>query len=98
MKATFSCSRRSFDNCINPGVYPLRRCSNKQRPIPISKKCRLCKTVKLLNQFEVDDKTKDKHSTICKDLHKLLYVIIALSLLHKGQRVEVSDIEFKLST
>jgi hypothetical protein len=39
----------------------------KMGPIPISKKCRLCRTVKLLNQFEIDDKTKDKHSTICKD-------------------------------
>ncbi len=36
------------------------------RPIPISKKCSLCKSVKLLNQFEIDDKTKDKHATICK--------------------------------
>ena len=35
--------------------------------IPISKKCRLCKSVKLLNQFEIDDKAKDKHATICKD-------------------------------
>ena len=24
--------------------------------IPISKKCRLCKTVKLLNEFEIDEK------------------------------------------
>ena len=39
----------------------------KTGPIPISKKCRLCKTVKLLNQFEIDNKTKDKHGTICKD-------------------------------
>jgi hypothetical protein len=33
----------------------------KTGPIPISKKCRLCKSVKLLNQFEIDDKAKDKH-------------------------------------
>ena len=33
----------------------------KAGPIPISKKCRLCKSVKLLNQFEIDDKAKDKH-------------------------------------
>ena len=39
----------------------------KTRPIPISKICRLCKSVKLLNQFEIDDKTKDKHTAICKD-------------------------------
>ncbi|MGC2683387.1 MAG: hypothetical protein WA323_16115 [Candidatus Nitrosopolaris sp.] len=39
----------------------------KTGPIPISKKCRICKTVKLLNQFEIDNKTKDKHATICKD-------------------------------
>jgi hypothetical protein len=32
-----------------------------------SKKCRLCKSVKLLNQFEIDDKAKDKHAAICKD-------------------------------
>jgi hypothetical protein len=36
-------------------------------PNPISKKCRLCKTVKLLNEFEIDEKKKDKHETICKD-------------------------------
>lgn len=36
-------------------------------PIPISKKCRLCKTVKLLNEFEFNEKKKDKHGTICKD-------------------------------
>jgi hypothetical protein len=39
----------------------------KTGPIPISKKCRLCKSIKLLNQFEIDDKAKDKHATICKD-------------------------------
>jgi RecJ-like exonuclease len=39
----------------------------KTGPIPICKKCRLCKGVKLLNQFEIDDKTKDKHAAICKD-------------------------------
>ena len=36
-------------------------------PNPISKKCRLCKTVRLLNEFEIDEKKKDKHATICKD-------------------------------
>jgi hypothetical protein len=35
--------------------------------IPISKKCRLCKTVKLLNEFEIDEKRKDKHENVCKD-------------------------------
>ena len=39
----------------------------KIEPIPISKKCRLCKSVKLLNQFEIDDKAKDNHAAICKD-------------------------------
>jgi len=39
----------------------------KTGPIPISKKCRLCKSVKLLNQFEINVKAKDKHATICKD-------------------------------
>jgi len=39
----------------------------KTEPIPISKECRLCKSVKLLNQFEIDDKAKDKHTAICKD-------------------------------
>ena len=39
----------------------------KTGPIPISKKCTLCKSVKLLNQFEIDDKAKDKHAAICKD-------------------------------
>jgi len=37
------------------------------RPIPISKKCRLCKTIKLLNEFEIDEEKKDKHAAICKD-------------------------------
>src|SRR5215470_2220203 len=37
------------------------------RPIPISKKCRLCKTIKLLNEFEIDEEKKDKHAAICKE-------------------------------
>ena len=43
------------------------RSQSGRRFIPISKKCRLCKTVKLLNEFEIDEKTKDKHATICKE-------------------------------
>src|SRR5215469_9634378 len=37
------------------------------RPIPISKKCKLCKTIKLLNDFEIDEEKKDKHAAICKE-------------------------------
>jgi hypothetical protein len=37
------------------------------QPIPISKKCGLCKTIKLLNEFEIDEKKKDKHAAICKE-------------------------------
>ena len=37
------------------------------RPIPISKKCKLCKTIKLLNEFEIDEEKKDKHAAICKE-------------------------------
>src|SRR5215467_7526181 len=37
------------------------------RPIPISKKCRLCKLFKLLNEFEIDEEKKDKHAAICKE-------------------------------
>jgi hypothetical protein len=37
------------------------------RRIPISKKCGLCKTIKLLNEFEIDEKKKDKHAAICKE-------------------------------
>ncbi len=51
----------------------------KTGPIPISKKCRLCKSAKLLNQFEIDDKTKDKHAAICKDC------FVKQSLLSKQQ-------------
>src|SRR5215469_5281786 len=36
------------------------------QPIPISKKCGLCKTIKLLNEFEIDEE-KDKHAAICKE-------------------------------
>jgi hypothetical protein len=34
---------------------------------PIQKRCRICQTVKLLNQFEIDERVKDKHESICKD-------------------------------
>jgi hypothetical protein len=34
--------------------------------IPISKECRVCKTIKL-NEFEINKKTKDKHATTCKE-------------------------------
>jgi hypothetical protein len=37
------------------------------QPIPISKKCGLCKTIKLLNEFEIDEEKKDKHAAICKE-------------------------------
>jgi RecJ-like exonuclease len=37
------------------------------QPIPISKKCRSCGTVKLLNEFEIDEKREDKHENVCKD-------------------------------
>jgi len=37
------------------------------RPIPISKKCGLCKTIKLLNEFEIDEEKKDRHAAICKE-------------------------------
>jgi hypothetical protein len=32
-----------------------------------SKKCGLCKTIKLLNEFEIDEEKKDKHAAICKE-------------------------------
>ena len=28
---------------------------------------RLCKTIKLLNEFEIDEEKKDKHAAICKE-------------------------------
>src|SRR5215469_3740678 len=37
------------------------------RRIPISKKCGLCKTIKLLNEFEIDEQKKDRHAEICKE-------------------------------
>ena len=37
------------------------------RRIPISKKCGLCKTIKLLNEFEIDEEKKDRHAAICKE-------------------------------
>ena len=45
----------------------MRTRSRVHSVIPISKKCRLCKIVKLLNEFEINKKTKDKHATICKE-------------------------------
>lgn len=35
--------------------------------VPISKKCRICHTTKLLNHFEIDADTIDKHASICKE-------------------------------
>jgi len=44
--------------------------SDKERPmmktIPISKRCRICKEKKLFSEFDINDKIKDKHDTICK--------------------------------
>ncbi|MFY9795883.1 MAG: hypothetical protein WCC17_07895 [Candidatus Nitrosopolaris sp.] len=37
-----------------------------QQP-PIDKRCRICKEKKLLNQFEINNRAKDKRSNICKD-------------------------------
>jgi len=34
---------------------------------PISKKCRLCKSKKLLHEFELDVDTKDKRANVCKE-------------------------------
>jgi hypothetical protein len=45
----------------------MRTRSRTHSVIPISKKCRVCKTVKLLNEFEINKKTKDKHATTCKE-------------------------------
>ena len=36
------------------------------KPIPISKRCRICKEKKLFSEFDINDKNKDKHDTICK--------------------------------
>ena len=33
---------------------------------PISKRCRICRSKKLLVDFDLDDGTNDKHSNICK--------------------------------
>jgi hypothetical protein len=35
--------------------------------VPISKKCRICHTTELLNHFEIDADTIDKHASICKE-------------------------------
>ncbi len=41
--------------------------SQSKVPIPpIEKKCRVCKERKLLLDFEIDQKNKDKHENICK--------------------------------
>jgi hypothetical protein len=37
------------------------------QPILISKKCGSCGTVKLLNEFEIDEKRNDRHENVCKD-------------------------------
>ena len=34
---------------------------------PINKKCRLCRSKKLLVDFELDSETRDKHANICKE-------------------------------
>jgi hypothetical protein len=39
----------------------------KMEPIPIEKICKICKEKKLLNQFEINNRTKDRHATTCKD-------------------------------
>jgi CBS domain-containing protein len=38
----------------------------KSKPIPVDKKCRVCKMRKLLAEFEINDKARDKRATICK--------------------------------
>lgn len=36
------------------------------KPIPVSKKCRVCKGDKLLSEFEFANKSMSKRTTICK--------------------------------
>lgn len=36
------------------------------KPIPIDKKCRICKEKKLLSEFQFKERNKDKHDTVCK--------------------------------
>jgi len=36
------------------------------KAIPINKICRICEKKKLLIEFDQDNKTKDRHETICK--------------------------------
>jgi len=38
----------------------------KSKPIPVDKKCRVCKMRKLLSEFEFNDKARDKRATTCK--------------------------------
>ena len=34
---------------------------------PIQKRCKVCKIIKLLNQFDINENVKDKHESICKN-------------------------------
>lgn len=44
-----------------------QKIKTKRVPIPpIEKKCRICKERKLLLNFDINDKAKDKHKNICK--------------------------------
>jgi hypothetical protein len=36
------------------------------KPIPVDKKCRVCKTRKFLSEFGINDKAHDKRATTCK--------------------------------
>jgi hypothetical protein len=36
------------------------------KPIPIDKRCKVCHTTKLLNEFEINKRAKDRHENICK--------------------------------
>jgi superfamily II helicase len=38
----------------------------RTKAIPIDKICRICEKKKLLMEFDQDNKTKDRHETICK--------------------------------
>ena len=40
---------------------------------PIQKKCKVCKTKKLLNEFDFNERAKDKHETICKSCREPSY-------------------------
>ena len=39
---------------------------SESKPIPVSKKCRVCKEEKLLSEFDFSNKAKDKRCSICK--------------------------------